>query len=171
MFTRNRFLSILKYLHFNDSSEETCTRLEKIGNIIDLLKEKFSNAVYPFQNLSIDESLMLWKGRLSFRQYIPSKRHRFGIKMFILCDCESKFVLDFIVYTDSETQIDREGDLGISGSIVMELLRKYLNKNHILFVDDGYSSPKLFGALLDNNTGACGTVKKNRKKCRYFEEK
>ena len=42
------------------------------------------------KNLCIDESLMLWKGRLAFKQYIPSKRHRFGIKSFELVDCENQ---------------------------------------------------------------------------------
>ena len=97
----------------------------------------------PFQNLCIDESLMLWKGRLAFRQYIPFKRHRFGVKLFLLCDCETKFVLDFIVYTGSDTEIDVTPDIGISGSIVMTLMEKYLGKGHILYVDNWYSSPKL----------------------------
>ncbi|CAK9820072.1 hypothetical protein ANTQUA_LOCUS10435 [Anthophora quadrimaculata] len=26
-----------------------------------------------------------WKGRLSFRQYIPGKRHKYGIKLYKLC--------------------------------------------------------------------------------------
>ena len=30
--------------------------------------------------MSIDEKLLLWKGKLSFKQYIPSKRLRYGIR-------------------------------------------------------------------------------------------
>ena len=38
---------------------------------------------------------------LSFKQYIPSKKSRFGVKFFILCDCDTKFILNFIIYTFS----------------------------------------------------------------------
>ena len=106
---------------------------------------------------------MLWKGRLGFRQYIPSKRHRFGIKLFQLVDCETKFILDFIVYTGSTTEYQVIPGLGLSGSIVMELMQRYLNKGHHLYDDTWYTSPALFEPLRRNKTGACGTVRKNRK--------
>lgn len=38
-----------------------------------------------------------------------------------------------------------------------------MDKNHILFVDNWYSSPLLFTYLFERNTDACGTVKPNRK--------
>jgi hypothetical protein len=53
----------------------------------------------PFQDLVIDKSMALFKGRLMFKQYIKTKRHKFGIKLYVLCDCETGYVLDFIVYT------------------------------------------------------------------------
>lgn len=40
----------------------------------------------PEKQLAVDESLMMWKDRLLFRQYIPMKRARFGIKFFCLCE-------------------------------------------------------------------------------------
>lgn len=36
------------------------------------------------QNISIDDSLILWKGRLSWKQYIPSKRTDLELK-FTIC--------------------------------------------------------------------------------------
>ncbi len=35
---------------------------------------------------------MLWCGNISFCQHIPSKHHRFGLKLFALCDCKTGFV-------------------------------------------------------------------------------
>ena len=164
-FTRNRYQDILHYLHFgnNEDISDNNNPLAKIKPIIDGLKKNFSSCVNPTQNLCIDESLMLWKGRLAFKQYIPSKRHRFGIKSFELVDCETKFVLDFIVYTGSNTECQITSELGLSGSIVLEMMRPYLNKGHHLYVDNWYTSPTLFELLHRNKTGACGTVRKNRK--------
>lgn len=162
LFTRNRYLSVLRYLHFADNNTEQEGKLRKIHPIIENLKKKFGKAIIPWENLCIDESLMLWKGRLSFKQYIPSKRHRFGVKLFLLCDCETKFVLNFIVYTGAETEIDNYPEVGISGSVVLTLMKNYLKKNHTLFIDNWYSSPTLFERLLEEKTKSCGTVKRTR---------
>lgn len=71
---RDRFLEILRSLHFNNNDEQPVgDRLFKIEPVIGILKEKFQQFVIPYQNLCIDESLMLWKGRLAFKQYIPKK--------------------------------------------------------------------------------------------------
>ena len=48
--------------------------------------------------MAIDESLLLWKGRLVFKQYLPLKRDRFGIKLFCLC-VDSGYMYCFYVYT------------------------------------------------------------------------
>lgn len=136
---------------------------------MDLLRERFPLYINAYKNVAIDESLMLWKGRLLFKQYIPSKRHRFGVKLFILCDCKTGAILDFIVYTGSDTEIDHITEQGISGSIVLTLLKPYLGKGHSVFLDNWYSSPKLYDELHKQKTGACGTIKKNRKNFPEFE--
>ncbi|CAF4632136.1 unnamed protein product, partial [Rotaria sp. Silwood2] len=163
-FTRNRYQDILRYMHFaNNEDFSGHDRLEQIRPIINNFKRKFSNCVNPTRNLCIDESLILWKGRLEFKQYIPSKRRLFGIKLFELVDAQTKFIFDFIVYTGLSTKFQNTPGLGVGGSIVMELMQRYLNKGHNLYVDNWYASPALFELLHRNKTGACGTVRKNRK--------
>ncbi|CAF1289214.1 unnamed protein product [Adineta ricciae] len=159
---RDRFLLLLKYLHFTDLTQPKGDRLYKIKFVVQHLKEKFKQIMIPYRNLCIDESLVLWKGRLSFKQYIPSKRRRFGIKLFVLCDCRTGFILDFVIYTGSQTEIQRDNHLGIPGSIIMTLMQPYLQRGHNLFVDNWYTSPRLFELLHANSTGACITVRRNR---------
>lgn len=174
VFRRDRFLNLMYNLHFvnNEGDIRKDDPLRKLRNIVDIIKAKFRELFYPFQNICIDESLVLWKGRLSFKQFIPSKRNRFGIKLFEACDCETGYILNFIVYTGAKTDLMDEGNkFGISGSIVYSLLQKYIDKNHILFVDNWYSSPLLFKYLFDRNTGACGTVRANRKGMPEFRKK
>lgn len=172
---RDRFLLISKLLHFkdNDAPNENRDSLEKIRIIVDHLKMKFKEAFSPFKNICIDESLLLFRGRVFFRQYIPSKRHRFGIKFFLLCDCETGYILDFIIYTGASTNIKEfeVADIGKSGNIVLTLLEPYLKNGHTLFVDNWYTSPSLFDYLYKNKTTACGTVKRNRKNMPTFTEK
>ena len=83
---RDRFLAILKFLHFSDNTRaNTEDRLNKIRNIIDAIVATFKNAVRPGRNIVIDESIVPWRGRLGFRQYIPGKRHKYGVKLYKLC--------------------------------------------------------------------------------------
>jgi hypothetical protein len=158
------FSLILRLLHFaGNNRQPPGDRLYTIKPVINYFKSKYQSILYPSQNICIDESLLAWKGRLRWKQYIPSKRHSFGIKIFILRDCETGFDLDHTVYTRKETEIEHNGNLGLSGSVVKTLVAPYVGKNHNIFVDNWYTSPDLFEYLHQENTEACGTVKKNRK--------
>jgi len=71
---------------------------------------------YPSREISIDEQLLKFKGQLHFKQYIPNKRSRFGIKLFTLCD-KSGYVYNTTVYAGKSTAVD-DVNLGKSGAIV-----------------------------------------------------
>ena len=98
---RDRFLLLLRLLHFADNSQYKAAdpnrhTLYKITQIINMIKEKYTKVYSPGKNLSMDESLILFKGRLSFKQFISSKRVRFGIKLYQLCTSNG-ILLDFLV--------------------------------------------------------------------------
>ncbi|KAK4309138.1 hypothetical protein Pmani_000613 [Petrolisthes manimaculis] len=164
LMSRDRFLQLLRVLHFTDNTIRVENdKLQKIRPVMEKLRNSFKTMFKPFQDLCVDESLMKWRGRLSFRQFLPLKRHRFGVKMFVLCDCDSGYISDFIVYTGKDTAIVEDLQLGVSGSVVKTLLTPHLQKAHIVYVDNWYTSPNLLHYLLNENTGACGTVRANRK--------
>ena len=52
-------------------------KLAKVRPLIAILIPKFLNLYNPSQNLSPDESILKFKGRLSFVQYMP-KKHQTG---------------------------------------------------------------------------------------------
>ena len=60
-------------------------RLSKMRMIIEHFNKTMLELITPEKNLSIDESIMLWYGRLIFRQYTKNKHHKFGIKFYELC--------------------------------------------------------------------------------------
>ncbi|KAG8238673.1 hypothetical protein J437_LFUL018388 [Ladona fulva] len=149
---RDLFILISRCLHSADSGKPSLSDpLWKIKYVFSQLKQRFSDVFHLYKKLVIDESL----------QYIPSKRHRFGMKLFILCDCESGIVLDMIVYTGKKTDISRCGELRLSGEVVKKLMGNYLGKGHILYTNNYYRSPNLCDFLLKNKTGSCGTVRVN----------
>ena len=52
---------------------------------------------YLPENLIVDESLVFYKGRLLFKQYIRTIRVRYGIMMFELATADG-ILLDFMIY-------------------------------------------------------------------------
>ena len=64
---------------------------------MNMLKEKFNTVHYPSEHITVDESLILFKWRLLFKQYIKSKRSRFGIKFYELSTADG-ILLDLILY-------------------------------------------------------------------------
>ncbi|KAJ8347415.1 hypothetical protein AAFF_G00206840 [Aldrovandia affinis] len=110
--SRNRFQLIWWYLHFNDNTSQDATdRMYKVCPVLDHIVGKFKELYQPGQNICIDEGMMLWRGRLSFRVYNPQKPVKYGIKSYILCDSA----------TGGEPKVINEvtkSDLGAGGKIV-----------------------------------------------------
>ena len=94
-----RFSLILKNLHANNNETADKTDpLYKIRPLMNLIMQNVENCCNPGQDLSLDESILLWRGRSRFRQYIKNKRHKYGFKLYELCE-PSGFMHKFIVYT------------------------------------------------------------------------
>ena len=95
---RDRFFLLLKFFHLANNEETVeADRLFKIREFVTMIREKCRLVYYPGENLCVDESLVLFKGRLSFKQYIRTKRARFGIKLYELCSSNG-ILLDFMIY-------------------------------------------------------------------------
>ncbi|XP_053545623.1 piggyBac transposable element-derived protein 4-like [Bombina bombina] len=169
---RVRYEMLLRFLHFSDNSicppkdHPSYDRLYKIRPLITHLQTKFAEAYTPQRNIAIDESLMKFKGRLGFKQYIPSKKSRYGIKFYKLCESGSGYTWAFRVYEGKDSHLDPPGCpdfLGTSAKIVWELLIPLLGKGYHLYLDNFYTSVPLFRILYCLDTVACGTIRKNRK--------
>ena len=127
---------------------------------------KFNAAYTTDKNLSIDEELLLWKGRLGFKKYIPNKRSRFGIKLFSLCEV-SGYLWNSFVYLGKETIMSNEEQeyikkLGKSGEVVPKMMTDLYGKGYHLYADNWYTSEKLFRHLEENGTAAFGAAMGHR---------
>ena len=174
--TEKRFRLLLKFLHFADNSkfypDQPHKKLYKIQQILDHLKSKFSSVYTPEQNICVDESLLLWKGRLGWVQYIPSKRSRFGVKIYKLCESSTGYVWNFIVYTGKDTNYgDRHPREQTSSRVVLEIADNLLDKGYCLYLDNWYTSPKLVDTLCTRKTDVVGTMRTNRKEFPEFVKK
>ena len=162
---RDRFNLILKFFHFNDNeTDQNDDRLHKVRPLIEILRNRFRTVYSPGKELSVDESLVLYKGRLKFKQYIRTKRARFGIKLYKLCT-SAGITLDFLVYCGKGMfdDDDLHSDFPTSERIPTVLMEPFIGKGHVLYTDNFYTSPLLANHFLANKTHLCGTIKNNRK--------
>ena len=71
--SRDRFLQILRYLHFADNTQAPradsadYNKLYKLQPFLDLVIPKFQQVYKPNRQLAIDETLIKFKGKVHFR--------------------------------------------------------------------------------------------------------
>ena len=114
----------------------------------------------PSKNVSIDEAMIPFKGRLSLKQYMPLKPVKRGIKVWECADSSNGFVCDLEVYTGK--QHDGNPGQGLGHRVVRNLTRPLVGKNHHVFVDNFFNSLTLAEDLLWDQIYICGTVRGNR---------
>ena len=160
LMSRNRFQLLLRFLHFVDNSVDSDDRLYKIRPIMDHLNNVMKNNYVLNKNLSIDESMMLWRGRLMFRQYIKNKKHKYGIKLYNLCESNG-LIIKIKIYCGKEE--GTQTDMGHASDVVLHLAEDFLDKGYVLFMDNFYNSVPLTKALTSKTSYVCGTLRSNRK--------
>lgn len=136
-----------------------CNKLHKIQPFLDLIIPRFQQVYKPQWQLAIDETLIKFKGKVNFRQYLPMKAGRFGIKSFTLAESSTGYLLNSKIYTGKEGNVV-ERDLGKKA--VLCVMEPFLDKGYYVFMDNYYTSVALFEELEERKTLACGTVRSNR---------
>ena len=112
-----RFELVLKFLHLSDSQKQPgYDMLYKIHPLLDIVLGNFRNCCIPTQNLSIDENMIGFKGRLSVIQYMPKKP---GLKVWVLAHSLNGYTWGWKLYTGKEENAPT--DLGLAHRVVLEL--------------------------------------------------
>jgi hypothetical protein len=162
-FTQQRFFQLLRFFHIAPPTPPNTrhTVVDKILPLITACQHTFSTQYLPSQVLVVDESMVAFKGRDQLKQYIKSKPTRWGYKVW--CISSDSYLLNFEVYTGSLSNALLPAGHSSIHQTVIRLARPYFNHNHILYVDNLFTSPLLFNELKRNGMNACGTLRPNRK--------
>ena len=84
--SRNKFQLLLRFSYFSDNEAIKKGRLSKVKLLLDHLHDIIKEIYVPDKDLSLDESMMLRRWRLVFKQYIKNKKHKYGVKFYDLCE-------------------------------------------------------------------------------------
>ena len=129
-----------------------------------MLVSKFQQAFYPFQNLSVDEMVIGWKGKWKYKQYNAFKPKKYHIKTFGLCDSATGYVFNILTYFGNETSyMPNQDESSGQAEKVFQYLLQGLDQGHHVFADRYYTTYKLVQYLSQHKTYYTGTLNTNRK--------
>ncbi|GBP05487.1 PiggyBac transposable element-derived protein 4 [Eumeta japonica] len=161
-----RFKLILRCLHLNDNSKQPLRsspdydKLFKIRPLVTLLNSTFQNNANNSSSQSIDESMIVFKGRSSLKQYMPLKPIKRGFKVWCRCDSSTGYLYEFDIYTGKDG--DRVED-NLGAKVVTKLTEKLTGMGavHVTF-DNFFCGYEIMKSLFDNCIYASGTVRRQR---------
>ena len=101
----DRFSTIMKFLHLVDNDhyvpkgQQGHNTLYKLWPFLEPPIANFQQPYIPHRELSVDEAMVGFKGRLSFIQYLPKKPTKCGIKSYVLADSSTGYVWNWRLCT------------------------------------------------------------------------
>jgi len=107
--------------------------------LFEIILQNFQTNFIPSEYLTIDEQLIAFRGRCSFRQYIPSKAARYGIKIFALVDVKNAYTYNVEVYVGTQP----DGPYKINNSpnnVVTRLVQPIEGTKRDITIDNWFTS-------------------------------
>jgi len=102
-----RFLFLVYCLRFDDSTTRvqlrTDDKLAPIHDIYDKFVAACEANYTPGTGCRVDESLHGFRGMCSFKQYIPNKPSKYGIKVYVLADSKTFCSVASKIYKEAGT--------------------------------------------------------------------
>lgn len=161
---RDKFREIIKCLRF-DMREERRRNLQTdkfclISYVWNTFIENCQMAYTPDQNVTVDEQLLPCKARCRFIQFMANKPDKFGLKFWLLADCESKYLFNGFPYLGKETR--SEGN-SVPTEVVLKLMKPLFNMGYNVTCDNFFSSLDLCQKLQQKKCSLVGTLRQNRR--------
>jgi len=160
LFSRNRFVQLLSYFAVTPPDDAAAVRdpLPHVRALAEKLNVSFAAQYTPTQLLALDEAMVAFKGRSPIKQYIPSKPHKWGYKVW--CLASDDYLLHFEIYEGAE---DAPSDAGATVDTALRMTAHYQQQQYVLFTDNWFTSPALMSALEERGIRLCGSVRRNRR--------
>ena len=160
----NRFKDLLRYLRFDNKNTRAARRetdkLAAFRDIWEMFLPTLRRNYIPGTDMTVDEQLVPYRGRCPFRQYIPSKPVKYGIKIWWNCDAVTSYPLKGEVYLGRQPGEYRQ--VGLGTAVVRNTTGPWLQSGRNIVCDNFFTSVPLAEELLLEHTTVVGTLCKNK---------
>ena len=133
-------------------------KLAAIREVWDKWVERLPLIYNPSPDITVDERLVVFRGRCPFKQYMPSKPSKYGIKIWAACDARTSYAWNMQVYTGKSADGVPEKNEG--KRVVLEMTAGL--RGHKITCDNFFTSYALGQELLQKRLTMVGTVRKNK---------
>ena len=159
---------MLQFCRFdNTTTREERLKADKLAAIRDLwamFLARLQICYIPGESLTVDEQLVPTRGRCNFRQYIPSKLGKYGLKIFWCCGSDTAYPLHGNVYLGRQPGAASEAkDKNRICNLVKGLVHSWINTGRTITTDNYFTSAELAEDLLGVQTTLVGTIRRNKK--------
>ncbi|KAJ8960378.1 hypothetical protein NQ314_006068 [Rhamnusium bicolor] len=138
-------------------------KLAAIHAIFDVFVINCKNAYCLSAYVTIDEMLAGFRGKCNYRQYIPFKPNKYGIKILAMCDAEIFYINIMEVYVGKQP----DGAYKISNSsydVVTRRCQHFVGTGRNVTIDNWFTSLLLVKTLLsDFKLTVIGTIRKSKR--------
>ncbi|KAL0183257.1 hypothetical protein M9458_022632, partial [Cirrhinus mrigala] len=128
------------------------------SNFWDKWVERLPLLYNPGPNITVDECLVRFRGRCSFKHYMPSKPGKYGIKIWAACDSRSSYAWNMQIYTGKAADGKSEKNQGMR--VVLDMTAGL--EGHTVTCDNFFTSYALGEELLRRKMAMIGTVRSNK---------
>ena len=165
---RNLFAQILSNIHVSDNAampNNSTDKLYKLRLMINQLNLNFVKLYNVSHHVSVDESMILFKGRSAIKQYNPMKPIKRGFKLWSLADMDGYLYHCEVYQGNNQVFVDDSMPkyFGLGSSIVYQLTKPLHGKHHQLFIDNYFRMVPLLECLFHHHVYCCGTIRSDRK--------
>ncbi|XP_039618136.1 piggyBac transposable element-derived protein 4-like [Polypterus senegalus] len=161
-----RFCALSAILQFDNRESRAARRatdnLAAFREVWDRWAERLPLMYHPGPDVTLDERLLTFRGRCPFRQYMPNKPGKCGIKLWVVCDAQSSYAWDIQVCTGRA-----EGKASAAASekkqsqrIILDMTRDL--RGHNVTCDNVFVSCELGQELLKKQVTLVGTMRRNK---------
>ncbi|CAK1589288.1 unnamed protein product [Parnassius mnemosyne] len=164
--SRDRFDFLIRCLRMDDKNVRPVLRVNDVFTPVRKIWDMFINQCTinynPGAQLTIDEQLLGFRGRCPFRIYIPNKPSKYGLKLVMMCDIGTKYMINAMPYLGKGTQTN---GLPLGEYYVKELTKPIHGSNRNVTCDNWFTSISLAKSLLQEpyKLTLVGTIRSNKR--------
>lgn len=162
----NVFFCVYSVIHYDDWStrkeRKTMDKFCHIREIFEHVVDNFQNYYTPSECMTIDEQLLAFRGRCSFKQYIPSKPAKYGIKTWAMVDANTFYVYNLETYLGKPNSL-RYKVSNKPEDVVLRLVKPIENTGRNVTADNWFTSIPLVKEMANKKLSFVGTIRKNKR--------
>lgn len=169
--SRSRFETILRHLSFDDRQTRAARRTGDafchLRWFVDAFNDALRRNFRPSETVTLDESLVRFRGRCAFRVFMKSKPGKYGILLRTLADANHRYMLKVWPYSGGYPQEPERGPphvhFGSVPEMVNFMVEELMGSGRNVTMDRFFTSTEVADNLLSSRLTIVGTIDRRRR--------